>query len=121
MKSSLNKTLERDFSLEKNMLKEKMKKIAEISNRDSKAIKNLKNDLHKSASKKNLLDPMDDLYLPSYRREYVESRNFATSLYSSNSNINRQDNLYGKEKKNANFGETFSSFKSKSFVEVFSK
>jgi hypothetical protein len=121
MKSSVYKSLEKDLSIEKNIVKEKMKKIVESSTRESKAVKNLKNDLYMSASKKNLISSIDDLYLPTYRRELIESKNFSPSLSSSNWNKSKQDDLLNDERKNKNFGETFSSFKAKSFIDVFSK
>ena len=122
MKNSVHKTLERDFSLEKNLIKEKMKKFAESCNRESKSIKNLKNSLYKSASKKNLLDPMDDLFLPSHKRELVQSKNFSPNVSSSNWNKSKQEEFFlAEEKRSKNFGETFSSFKPKSFIEVFTK
>lgn len=118
MKSSVHKTLERDFSIEKNISKEKMKKLVENSNKESKTIKNLKIDLFNSASKKNLNDPLDDLYIPKTRREFVSDINFFSSSSSNWNKTNREAdlNFYGEDKRGLSFGETFSNFKVKSIL-----
>jgi hypothetical protein len=123
MKNSVHKTLEKDFSIEKNLVKEKIKKLAENSNKESKAIKNLKIDLFNSASKKNFNDPLDDLYIPKSRREFSSDiNNFSSSSSNWNKNNKETDlNFYGEDKKVLSFGETFSNYKAKSFIENFAK
>jgi len=119
MKSFVHKTLEKDFSMEKNLLKEKMKKLVENTNKESKSIKNLKIDLYNSASKKNLNDPLDDLYIPKTRRELISDINFFSSSSSNWNNKTKREadlNFYGEDRRVLSLGETFSNFKVKSIL-----
>ncbi len=123
LKSSVSKVLERDLSFDKHLGKEKMKKIVENSQRESEAVKNLKNGLYKSASMKNKNDEFfDELCTLTLNRNSYENKmyNSSANWNRNNRNLDYSANFYGEEKTKS-FGQTFSNLKLKSSYEMFAK
>lgn len=115
LKSVVCKVLERDLSFDTNLEKEKMKKIVENSQRESQALKNFKNELYKSPSKKKISDEFEELYTWKFNRNSYEKKimNSSANWNRNNGNLDYSVNFYGDEKTKS-FGQTFSNLKLKS-------